>query len=512
MKTMKKVCANIIVLVMMLALGITAHAAGAYTITINNSTSGHVYEAYQIFTGDLSGDVLSNVQWGTGVDGTALLAALKADGTVGSTFAACATAADVAAAMSGMTDDAAAAQAIAQIVGSNLSTTIAGTSSQSTSPYTITPLDAGYYLVKDQDDTQLGQDDAYTRFILEVVNDVTVTPKSGTSTMTKTVDDINDSTNEGMQEVNSADYDIGDTVPFTLTGTLPSNYGDYTSYKYIFHDRMLNGLSFMGNVTVYIDDIFGIPLDSSYYTVVDIGLTDGCTFEVRFDNLKNVPGITKDSKIIVRYNALLLGTDEITSMGYPNFAHLEYSNNPNVGGEGDTGSTFEEYVPVCTYQVIINKVDKNSAALPGAVFTLEKYYDDMWKVCSGTANTEGTTFTFRGLDEGRYRLTETTTPAGYNTIEPIYFTITAMTNNMGLNSLTAVQTDAAGTELTQGIIATFATDLATASVTTNVTNNTGATLPSTGGIGTTVFYVAGGLVMISAVVLLISKKRKTSGQ
>ncbi len=507
MKTMKKVCANIIVLVMMLALGITAHAAGEYTITINNSTSGHVYEAYQIFTGDLSGDVLSNVQWGTGVDGTALLAALKADGTVGSAFAACATAADVAAAMSGMTDDAAAAQAIAQIVGGNLSTTIAGTSSQSTSPYTITPLDAGYYLVKDQDDTQLGQDDAYTRFILEVVNDVTVTPKSDVPTMTKMVEDVNDSTAEGWSIANSADHDIGDTIPFILTGTLPSNYDDYTSYKYVFHDIMTNGLLFADNLTVYLDNM-GTTIDPSYYTS---GLPGG-NFEVRFDNLKNVPGITKDSKIIVCYNAVLLETAEITSMGNPNFAYLEYSNNPNVGGEGDIGNTPQEHASIYTYQVIINKVDKNNAPLPGALFTLEKNYYDRWEVCSGTTNTEGTTFTFRGLDEGRYRLTETTTPAGYNTIEPIYFTVTAMTTNMGLNSLTAVQTDAAGTELTQGIIATFATDLDTASVTTNVTNNAGATLPSTGGIGTTVFYVAGGLVMISAVVLLISKKRKTSGQ
>ena len=507
---MKKVCANIIVLVMMLALGITAHAAGAYTITINNSTSGHVYEAYQIFTGDLSGDVLSNVQWGTGVDGTTLLAALKADGTVGSTFAACATAADVAAAMSGMTDDAAAAQAIAQIVGSNLSTTIAGTSTAGTGAYTIAGLDAGYYLVKDQNDSVTGND-SYTRFILEVVKDVTATPKSGTPTVTKTVVGKNDSTGETQPTEVAADYDVGDSISYTLTGTLPSNYADYATYKYIFHDAMSAGLTF--DPTSVVVKVDGTTITAGY-TVATSGLTDGCTFEVQFADLKQIASITAASKITVEYSATLNSGAVLGSAGNPNTVVLEYSNNPNVGGSGSTGKTPVDTNTVFTYQIVINKVDKNNAALPGAAFTLEKYAaaTTSWAPITAVTNTEGTTFTFSRLDAGRYRLTETTTPAGYNTVDPIYFTVTAVTTDTALTSLTAVQTDAAGTALTSGAIATFATELTAGSVSTNITNNTGATLPSTGGIGTTVFYVAGGLVMISAVVLLISKKRKTSGQ
>ena len=122
-------------------------------------------------------------------------------------------------------------------------------------------------------------------------------------------------------------------------------------------------------------------------------------------------------------------------------------------------------------------------------------------------NDEGTTFTFSGLDDGNYRLTETKTPAGYNTIEDIYFTITAehdvLSDNPALTSLSG--------NATTGEI-TFTSNTAEGSLSANVINNAGATLPETGGMGTTVFYVVGAALVVTAVVLLVTKKRMSGEQ
>jgi LPXTG-motif cell wall-anchored protein len=129
--------------------------------------------------------------------------------------------------------------------------------------------------------------------------------------------------------------------------------------------------------------------------------------------------------------------------------------------------------------------------------------------------TEGTTFTFSGLDDGSYRLSETTTPAGYNTIDDVYFTVSAdhdiTSDNPALTSLSATQTAADGSSLSTGVIATFTAVPTDGSLTTDIVNNSGSTLPSTGGIGTTIFTVAGIVLMIGAAVVLVTK-RKVSGE
>ncbi|CAB1240533.1 Cell wall surface anchor family protein [Ruminococcaceae bacterium BL-4] len=510
MKKVRKVWSLIMALVMMLALGITAQAADTYTITVDGGTStvSHTYEAYQVFTGTLSTEgVLSDVQWGTGVNSATLLDALKADATVGPMFTSCASAADVAKAMDGILNDSTEAKAIAQVVGSNLSATVAGTATGAGSVQ-ISNLSAGYYMVKDKDDTQDGSSEGYTRFILKVAKDVTVTPKRTVPTVTKTVDGTNDSTGTIQNGEKSADYDIGDSIPFTLTGTLPTNYADYSTYAYTFHDAMSAGLTFdPASLKVYVD---GTQITTGY-TVVTTGLTDGCTFEVQFPNLKTIASINADSKIVVTYSATLNSGAVLTSAGNPNTATLEYSNNPNAGGLGDTGKTPGSTTTVFTYQVIINKVDQNNAPLSGAAFTLEKFIKatNSWTPVTVVTNTPDTIFTFSGLDAGLYRLTETTTPAGYNTIDPVYFTITAVTGDTEVTSLTAQQTDSAGNPLATGIVATFTTSTADGSVSTNIVNNTGATLPSTGGIGTTVIYIAGGVLMAGAAILFVIKKKQS---
>lgn len=517
---MKKTIAILLAITMLMALSVSVFAADGNTITINNAVAGHTYEAYQVFTGDLSNGVLSNVKWGGGVDGSALLTALKSASISGLDFSACTDAASAAKVLSeaNLGENAEATDAFAQIVGQHLGTVTGSSSySEENKNYTITGLADGYYLVKDKDSSLTGSE-TYTRFILQVVNNVTVQPKNdSTPSVQKKVKDVNDSTGETSEWQDSADHDVGDAVPFQLTGTLPADLAKYTTYKFIFHDKESAGLTFNADSVVV---KVGNTAITGGYTVVTGGLTDDCTFEVRFADVKSISGVEAGSKITVEYTATLNSNAVLGSAGNPNAVYLEFSNDSNHSGAGDTdntGKTPTDTVIVFTYKTIINKVDANQNALTGADFKLEKLYKgaagaaDTWNEITAVKNTEGNVFSFSGLDDGRYRLTETKTPAGYNSIDPIYFTVTAehdiISDSPSLTSLSANQTDENGTNLMTGTIATFAATLSEGSLSSNIVNNTGSTLPSTGGIGTTIFYVIGILLISCAVVLLVTRKK-----
>ena len=201
------------------------------------------------------------------------------------------------------------------------------------------------------------------------------------------------------------------------------------------------------------------------------------------------------------------------NQGNVNTAHLEFSNNPNEEQNGsnkpETGNTPDDSVIVFTYQVVVNKTKANGDALSGAEFTLEKVHKDGKTSITAVKSNGDTTFTFKGLDDGDYILTETVTPATYNTIEPIEFTVTADHNIVwdGVNR-TGVLTGLTGNTADGKV--TFTASADKSELTTNVINQSGATLPGTGGIGTTIFYVIGGLLMAAAAVLLITKKRMNS--
>ena len=183
---------------------------------------------------------------------------------------------------------------------------------------------------------------------------------------------------------------------------------------------------------------------------------------------------------------------------------MEYSNNPKGTG---TGRTPWDNVIVFTYKVVVNKVDQAGHPLDGAQFTLTK------KTKNGTdvvktmdVNTTLTQFTLSGLDDGEYTLTETVTPAHYNTISPITFTVNAdHTITWGAESRDSILTSLSGNTASGEI--TFTSSKTDGTLTTNVINNIGTTLPGTGGIGTTIFYVIGGGLMVAAAILLITKKR-----
>lgn len=492
MKHMKKLAAVLVSVLMSFAMMTTVFAKDSYKLTLTGTTTGHTYEAYQIFTGDLSTNdggakVLSNVKWGTGV-----------------TYTGTESAADVAKALGDNT------MSLAQLEEKLTLTKAVQTVTSSKDSTVIDGLAAGYYLVKDQDGTQANKSDAYTKFIVQIVGNTEAAIKSDVPTVVKKVMDTNDSEGTTSDWQDSADYDIGDLVPYQITGTMPDNIDDYTTYKYVFTDTMSKGLTYNSDNSKKTEIKIGDTVVTSSFKKSVTTNDDGSTVVTwTCDNLKGIKGVTLDAntKVVVTYTATLNENAVIGAAGNPNTVNLTYSNNPNNGGEGETGKTPDDKNIVFTYKTVVNKVDQDNKSLKGAGFTLEKKEKnsdgtDTYKLVNSFTAGKDTTFTFTGLDDGDYRLSETETPAGYNTISPIEFTISAKHDTA---SDDPKLTELSGNAKT-GVV-TFTPDTAAGSLTTDVVNKKGATLPSTGGIGTTMFYVAGGLMVVVAGVLLAAKKK-----
>ena len=497
-KAMKKLMAALLAVAMVCAMAIPAFADGSSSTstaavikyTIAAPHNGHTYEIYQIFTGDYDDSqpsMLTNIKWGTNGKG----------GTAG--------------------------DAVDQTILNELSNVSSSASDKAkldviekyvtlTNPVkTITnggsvEVVGGYYLIKDQDGSLSGSE-PYTTYLVKVVGTVTIEPKSNdVPEFKKKLKDTNDSTGDVSGWQDSADYDIGDYIPFRLQGTVPEDYDSYSKYYYAFHDKEEAGLTFdSSSVKVFVgDEVTGTKIDASNYTVVT-NPADGCTFEIVFDDLKKVTDVTADSTITVTYQSRLNENAVLGKKGNVNTAQLEYSNNPR--GKG-TGTTPWDNVIVFTYKVVVNKVDQAGQRLEGAEFTLSKKINGKPDVVK-TMTIDGSNkalFTLSGLDDGDYTLTETVTPAHYNTISPITFTVNAdHTITWGTESrediLTFLSGDTASGEIT------FTPSKTDGTLTTNVINNIGTTLPGTGGIGTTIFYVIGGGLMVAAAILLITKKR-----
>ena len=229
----------------------------------------------------------------------------------------------------------------------------------------------------------------------------------------------------------------------------------------------------------------GTTLTKDQYQVTTTEKDGKTVLSIVITDVKAVADITQDeNKVVVEYNATLNENAVIGSAGNTNDVELTYSNNPNATGDGttkpaDTGKTPKDTVKVFTYQTIINKVDQDGKALSGAEFTLvKKNKDGSTKNVDVVKNAEGKSFTFKGLDAGNYVLEETKTPDGYNTIKAIEFTIDADYDKEADDSLKA-----------------------------DIVNRKGSLLPSTGGMGTTILYVIGSILVLVAAILLITKKR-----
>lgn len=523
---------------MAFAMGLTASAADTtYTITITKPAGDidRTYEAYQIFQGNLDGNTLSDIEWGTGIDGAKFLTELKKN----SDYASCTDAKTVAEKLASFTENPDKAVAFAKLAGNFLAT---ATATSSTGKITVP---AGYYLLKD---VTTVTDDALSLNILKVVKDVTVNPKADHPTVDKKIGtDI-------TSGVAANEATIGDKVPFVIASKVPQMQG-YTKYFFVLNDSMTAGLTYNKDVAIKIGDTT-LAADAYDVTYDDTANTMKIVIK-NFIQYKS----QADADIVVTYSATLNENANLsTNKGNKNTVKLTYSNNPNVDYKGDNepdstdpvGETPEHVTVTYSTKLQLTKVngaDPNeklegvefqitgtsikTAVSKGKYFkqdaagtyyqlkdgtftetaptteTESKYVSNSVKYAKVTDSTEqtkmqkvtasGTTdanglITFEGLGAGTYYITELKTLGGYNLLTaPITVEIKA----------TPGTTSCTWTAKVNGENATFEDDM----VKLTVENNKGSVLPITGGIGTTIFYVIGGLLVCGAVVMAITKKK-----
>ena len=546
MKKFRKMMALVVAIVMVLSMSMAVFAAPTDTTITTPNETGHTYSIFQIFKGDLADGKLSNITWGKNGAGTENQ--LVAD--------------TVLAALEGITSTADAAKVddiLAALGIAKTSLTDASAFKTGVAANTATTVPTGYYLVKDVDNSQAGEDDAYTLLLIQVVGPTTLTAKMDTPEVVKKVTDVNDSDATVEADQDSADYDIGDEVPFKLTATLASNVSSYKKYHITFVDTLESGkFSAISDLTIKLNDVAiangtGYTVSTSGYAgdvaPSPTGFTQTIEFTPAGEGNTLLPASLDSAVVTIEFTATLGPNAALGKAGNKNEVELEFSNNPNDDQGGEEGKTPKDTVRVFTYQVTVNKIDPekegSDKSLTGANFTLYKKVagtttpaaeeggeatttypadaktgaaikatfdtsvkadaldDESYYVVAGTktGDATGATFSFKGIDDGTYVLVETTIPAGYNGWDAVEFDIEAEheaeSDDPQLTSLT-------GGDLVSGDFKD------TGIITTNIENKQGATLPSTGGIGTTIFYIIGAILVIGAGVVLVTRRRMSA--
>lgn len=299
---------------------------------------------------------------------------------------------------------------------------------------------------------------------------------------------------ENGNDVKSNNAGIGDKVNYKVTINVTAG----NTSNYVLHDTM-TGLDFNNDVKITSTKSGQL---TSGYTVSTTGLSDGCTFEIKFDDSVLVAGDT----LTVEYSGTVNKSAVIGGNGNKNESHLQFGDKNTPSSET---KTYVWKVNVHKYTVEKTGETTSEKALAGAKFVLSrgneseneyavvkgnkvtswtnKFNDATVRVTDGTNE-----LVYEGLDAGNYQLIETEAPTGYNKLKnPIDVVITA---SNGSATITYKDADESGYETATG-------------ATVKVLNNAGTTLPGTGGIGTTIFYLIGGGLMVAAAVLLIAKKR-----
>ena len=533
----------------------TAMAVDGNTVNVtvpgaDSKLNGHAYTAYQILSGTqaASGGALGDAEWGPGINDAAFLKALKADTTIGKYFANVTDAKGFAEALSN-TDNFPADGANTRLVAKIAMKNKAGSGTALTSGKT-TELATGYYVIVDS--TAAGQA-VYNPAVLAITSDITITDKTDVPTLEKKVQenkkDATDDTAYGSKFNDVADYNIGDDVPFHLIGSVP-DMSQYETYTYKFNDTFDKGFDAVdtSNVKVYLSndkklDLEGESADTditSYFSGTNgsiqytpateaQGETAGtkATLTVSTKDLKKAATYSKEQPqyVIVSYTAKLNANAKIGLPGNVNEAYLTYSNKPDQSGTGDnnTNDTPHDKVIVFTYGLDVTKVDsKNTETkLKDAEFKL-KNSDGKWATITdgkvtGWADTErqgsvlksdeSGKFKVEGLDDGDYTLKETKAPAGYNLpADGFSVTLTATTANNQAWDGTATK---ALTNLAVKVGQTDGTgDVTTGLGAITIKNTQGSSLPSTGGMGTVLLYVAGIAVFVLAGATLVMALRR----
>lgn len=522
-KAIKKLLAALLAVAMVCAMAIPAFAYDTEEVRAH-----HSFEAFQIFKGDVTGNdiegfKISNVEWGKNItQHEDFLAKLKDAPTIGNLFSDATTPQEAAAVISQWNDSDVNSIAFARFVCNYLYSGAVdrGTSISTSGDVVEIPEDgAGYYLVVDTTNFSSGESyHAYNSFLLKVSKgkfNLQIKPKFVKPTVEKKVydNDINDISSAGGWG-SSADHAINEKFKFQLIAKLPASddraYDYYDKYTVCFNDTLSDGITFDKLDTVEITNGDGGASQVINNYTLDPNDPQS-SFKLSIDNVKTcVPDLNKGATITVTYtahlneNATVNTANSSNTTDNKNSVFLQYSNNPRINTSLDWTPTSE--VRVYTYQLNNTKYhddDNSNNVLAGAGFRL---YSD--KACNEAQeiklkkNTDGTysryfgteagdemisgndgQFNVKGLDAGTYYLKETKTPDGYSACDNKEIVISA-THDVNHVSLSG--------NLSNKIINKKAG---------------GITLPSTGGIGTTLFYVVGGGLMVAAIVLLVTKKR-----
>ncbi len=532
--------------------------------------SGRTFTAYQIFKGTKSGDpgqeILADVTWGDAITSaqaaTTLISSLKnnfTDVAAVESLKNTSEAKEVAKALDGFTDDQGIklAKVIYDVLAGNAEDKKIPDNVDKTvlepknGEYSATVQD-GYYLIVDETTTG-----SVNPAVLQVVGDITIKPKTEDVDVVKTVKDGSDGlNNEGYGS--NADYSIGDTVPFRLAAKVP-DMTHYDIYKFEFVDTLSSGLDLNeDSIKVYVaTDAEGTDKqeiettgDNPLATIKTKGFTseNAPSFTVTLPNLKAIKYGNETSEItgkyiVVEYTAKM---NSNAAFREENKVKLVYSNNPNTGGDGET-----QEKKVYVFDFTLDGLKKDGAGqqivLSGAGFivsrtvttgegetqTIKKQYATVnpktkkitgWEnwtgetsdlpenLKNGNITSENGKFTVIGLDAGKYELYEVKAPTGYNTPEkPFELEIIADHSNsdkvnlsykLGNPTITNETTEAPGT-----VSMPVGNNNGSGVVAPTILNNKGTTLPETGGMGTTMIYIVGGILLLGSAILLITKKR-----
>lgn len=531
-KAIKKLMAALLAVAMVCAMAIPAFA------DTESIREHHSFKAFQIFKGNVNdASEISNVEWGSNIitNSEDFLAQLKAAERIGGQFEGATTAQDVLKVISRWHDSDDNSIAFARFVCHYLYPT----ADADPQPFIPTSGDvvqipndgAGYYLIVDTTYFNPGDSyHAYNSFLLNVTKapwNLKVTPKVEKPSVKKEVFDNNDigSTGDNDGWHTSADHAINEEFKFRLTATLPASYDNdraydyYDKYTVIFNDTLSEGITFDRLDTVEITNGDGGAsqvITDTHYKLDKNGLPS--SFKLSIDDVKTcAPGLNLNNgaTITVTYTAHLndkafVNTTSGSSTENKNSVQLQYSNNPR-DTEAYWGFTPKSEVCVYTYQLNNTKYhddDTPGNELAGAGFRLYSdeactpeqevklykkdnfYYPikdatDKAQDAVEMFSDEHGQFNVKGLDAGTYYLKETKTPDDYSPCPDKKIVISATHTEYNVNL-------SGESNLNNKII--------------NIKAG-GITLPSTGGIGTTIFYVVGGGLMVAAIVLLVTKKR-----